>query len=49
MLPPNEACPPTDEGFVDYLRADGADLSAHTGSGGHDGAYRDRHWAAYLR
>jgi S-formylglutathione hydrolase FrmB len=38
-----------DEGFVDYLRADGADLSAHTGSGGHDNAYWDRHWAAYLR
>jgi S-formylglutathione hydrolase FrmB len=38
-----------DEGFVDYLRADGADLSAHTGSGGHDGAYWDRHWARYLR
>jgi S-formylglutathione hydrolase FrmB len=38
-----------DEGFVDYLRADGADLSAHTGSGSHDGAYWDRHWARYLR
>jgi S-formylglutathione hydrolase FrmB len=38
-----------DEGFVDDLRADGADLSAHTGSGGHDGAYWDRHWANYLR
>jgi S-formylglutathione hydrolase FrmB len=38
-----------DEGFVDYLRADGADLSAHTSSGGHDNAYWDRHWAAYLR
>jgi len=38
-----------DEGFVDYLEADGADLSAHTGNGGHDGAYWDRHWAAYLR
>jgi S-formylglutathione hydrolase FrmB len=38
-----------DEGFVAYLEADGADLSAHTGNGGHDGAYWDRHWAAYLR
>jgi len=38
-----------DEGFVDYLEADGANLSAHTGNGGHDGAYWDRHWAAYLR
>ena len=38
-----------DEGFVDYLEADGADLSAHTGSGGHDGAYWSRHWPAYLR
>jgi S-formylglutathione hydrolase FrmB len=38
-----------DEGFVGYLRADGSDLSAHTGSGGHDNAYWDRHWAAYLR
>ena len=38
-----------DEGFVDYLRADDTDLSAHTGSGGHDGAYWSRHWPAYLR
>jgi S-formylglutathione hydrolase FrmB len=38
-----------DEGFVRYLEADGADLSAHTGSGGHDGAYWSRHWPAYLR
>jgi S-formylglutathione hydrolase FrmB len=38
-----------DEGFVGYLRADGAELSAHTGSGGHDGAYWTRHWPAYLR
>jgi S-formylglutathione hydrolase FrmB len=37
------------EGFVSYLRADGADLSAHTGSGGHDGAYWSRHWPTYLR
>ena len=38
-----------DEGFVDYLRADRADLSAHTWHGGHDNAYWNRHWAAYLR
>lgn len=38
-----------DEGFVSYLRDDGADLSAHSGSGGHDSAYWNRHWAAYLR
>lgn len=38
-----------DEGFVDYLRADAADLSAHTWDGGHDGAYWSRHWPAYLR
>lgn len=38
-----------DEGFVDYLRADGVDLSAHSGDGGHDNAYWNRHWGAYLR
>jgi S-formylglutathione hydrolase FrmB len=38
-----------DEGFVGYLRADGAHLSAHSWSGGHDAAYWNRHWAAYLR
>jgi S-formylglutathione hydrolase FrmB len=38
-----------DEGFVGYLRSDGVDLSAHSSSGGHDNAYWDRHWAAYLR
>jgi S-formylglutathione hydrolase FrmB len=38
-----------DEGFVGYLRAGGADLSAHSGSGGHDNDYWNRHWAAYLR
>jgi poly(3-hydroxybutyrate) depolymerase len=37
------------EGFVDYLRADGADLSAHSWPGGHDSAYWNRHWPAYLR
>lgn len=38
-----------DEGFVGHLRADGADLSAHSWDGGHDGAYWTRHWPAYLR
>lgn len=37
------------EGFVSYLRAGGADLSAHSWPGGHDGAYWNRHWPAYLR
>ncbi len=37
------------EGFVRYLRADSADLSAHSWSGGHDGDYWNRHWPAYLR
>jgi poly(3-hydroxybutyrate) depolymerase len=38
-----------DEGFVDYLRADGAKLSAHSWHGGHDNGYWNAHWAAYLR
>lgn len=38
-----------DEGFVAYLRADGAQLSAHSWAGGHDAAYWNRHWPAYLR
>jgi poly(3-hydroxybutyrate) depolymerase len=38
-----------DEGFVDYLRADGADLSSHSWPGGHVTSYWDRHWPAYLR
>jgi S-formylglutathione hydrolase FrmB len=38
-----------DEGFVRYLRADGVDLSAHSWDGGHDAAYWNRHWPAYLR
>jgi hypothetical protein len=38
-----------DEGIVDYIRADGADLSAHSWDGGHDSAYWNRHWVAYLR
>ena len=38
-----------DEGFVDYLRADGADLSARSWPGGHDDSYWNAHWAAYLR
>lgn len=37
------------EGFVDYLRAGGTDLSAHSWPGGHDGDYWNRHWPAYLR
>jgi len=37
------------EGFVDYLRAGDADLSAHAWPGGHDGDYWNRHFAAYLR
>jgi S-formylglutathione hydrolase FrmB len=37
-----------DEGFVNYLRRDGTDLSAHTSPGGHDNAYWNRHWPAYL-
>ncbi|MDX6601648.1 MAG: hypothetical protein QOF13_850 [Solirubrobacterales bacterium] len=37
------------EGFVDYLEAGDADLSAHSWRGGHDGDYWNRHWAAYLR
>jgi S-formylglutathione hydrolase FrmB len=38
-----------DEGFVEALQADGADLSAHSWPGGHEGSYWNRHWAAYLR
>jgi S-formylglutathione hydrolase FrmB len=38
-----------DEGFVEALRADGADLSAHSWPGGHEGSYWSRHWPAYLR
>lgn len=37
------------EGFVDHLRADGADVSAHSWPGGHDADYWNRHWPAYLR
>ncbi len=37
------------EGLVGYLEAGDADLSAHSWRGGHDGAYWNRHWAAYLR
>jgi S-formylglutathione hydrolase FrmB len=36
------------EGFVDYLRAGDADLSAHSWPGGHDGDYWNSHWATYL-
>lgn len=38
-----------DEGFVAYLRADGADLSAHSWDGGHVASYWNAHWGAYLR
>lgn len=38
-----------DEGFVDALRSGGAELRARTWPGGHDSAYWDRHWPAYLR
>jgi S-formylglutathione hydrolase FrmB len=38
-----------DEGFVRALRTNGTDVSAHPWSGGHDNAYWDRHWGAYLR
>jgi S-formylglutathione hydrolase FrmB len=37
------------EGFVDALEQGDADLSAHSWPGGHDGAYWNRHWPAYLR
>ena len=40
---------PYDEGFVDYLRQDGTDPSSHSWHGGHDSAYWNAHWAAYLR
>lgn len=40
---------PYDEGFVDYLRQDGVDLSAHSWHGGHDSGYWNAHWAGYLR
>ncbi|HSS34500.1 MAG TPA: alpha/beta hydrolase-fold protein [Solirubrobacterales bacterium] len=38
-----------DEGFVEYLRADGANLSSHSWPGGHDNGYWNAHWPAYLR
>ncbi len=37
-----------DEGFVEYLQADGAKLSAHSWPGGHDNGYWNAHWPAYL-
>jgi enterochelin esterase-like enzyme len=40
---------PYDEAFIDELEANGTDLSAHIWPGGHDNAYWNRHWAAYLR
>jgi S-formylglutathione hydrolase FrmB len=38
-----------DEGFVGYLRSDGADLSAHSWPGGHVAGYWNAHMAVYLR
>ncbi|HEX4305340.1 MAG TPA: alpha/beta hydrolase-fold protein [Solirubrobacterales bacterium] len=35
--------------FVAALRRGDADLTAHVWPGGHDGAYWDAHWPAYLR
>jgi enterochelin esterase-like enzyme len=40
---------PGDEAFVAALEQAGADVTAHTWPGGHDGAYWDRHWLDYLR
>ena len=37
-----------DEGFDEILEADGSDLSAHSWHGGHDSAYWNQHWPAYL-
>ena len=37
------------ESFVDALEAGGAELSAHSWPGGHEGGYWDRHWPAYQR
>jgi len=39
----------SDEGFVGYLRQDGADLSSHSWHGGHVSSYWNAHWPAYLR
>jgi S-formylglutathione hydrolase FrmB len=38
-----------DEGFDEALAAGSADLSVHTGPGGHETSYWDPHWPAYLR
>ncbi len=40
---------PGDLRFVDALEAAGADITARTWPGGHDGDYWDRHWPDYLR
>jgi S-formylglutathione hydrolase FrmB len=40
---------PGDEAFVAALEAAGADVTARTWPGGHDGDYWDRHWRDYLR
>lgn len=38
----------SDVAFDEALEAAGADLSAHSWAGGHERAYWDRHWGAYL-
>jgi S-formylglutathione hydrolase FrmB len=37
------------EGFVDHLEGGGTEVSAHSWPGGHDNAYWNPHWPAYLR
>ncbi len=37
------------EGFVGHLEAGGTEVSAHSWPGGHDNAYWNPHWPAYLR
>ena len=37
------------EGFVDQLEGGGTDVSSHSWPGGHDNAYWNPHWPAYLR
>ncbi len=39
----------SDVRFDEALQAGGANLTAHTWPGGHEGSYWDRHWNAYLR
>jgi len=40
---------PGDRAFVGALEQAGADVTARTWPGGHDGEYWDRHWPDYLR